>query len=71
MSLLDESVNFKKHDVRMVERNVARGVISRAEMDTTIEKLEDDAENAEWVSIDSLSLEADESDLGDKTSQSI
>lgn len=54
MALLNDSVDFKKLDVRLVERNVGRGVISQDDLDKAIKKLPDDEENAEWVSIDSL-----------------
>jgi hypothetical protein len=54
MALLHEAVEKKKMDVRMVERNVARGVITQADADAALKSLPDDAENAEYVSIDSL-----------------
>jgi hypothetical protein len=67
MTLLFESVDFKKLDVRMTERNVARGVLTRAELDAAVKMLPDDGENAEWVSIDSLSKDTDESNLNGKS----
>lgn len=54
MSLLHESVESKKFDVRVVERNVARGVISAADLDQVLKELPDDAENADWVSIEAI-----------------
>ena len=54
MTLLHEAVDTKKLDVRTIERNLARGVVSAAEVDQSIKQLPDDAENAEYVSIQSL-----------------
>jgi hypothetical protein len=65
MTLLHESVDFKKLDVRMIERNVARGVISAEDVQKAASKLPDDAENAEWVSIESIEGEGDDSEGGD------
>jgi hypothetical protein len=63
MALLHESVDFKKMDVRLIERNIARGVLSKEELDRALKNLPDDAENGEWVSLDLLSHQADESEL--------
>lgn len=63
MTLLHESVEFKKLDVRMVERNVARGVLSSEDVEKAIKKLPDDGENADWVSIEALADEGEESGL--------
>lgn len=54
MALLNESVAFKKLDVRLVERNLARGVLSSAEFNQSVSELPDDSENAEWVNIELL-----------------
>ncbi len=54
MTLLHEAVEQKKFDTRLVERNVARGVISMDEVEKNAKTLSDDAENAEYISIDSL-----------------
>ncbi len=54
MTLLHEAVEAKKFDTRMVERNIARGVMSADDQDKNLKKLPDDAENAEYISIDSL-----------------
>jgi hypothetical protein len=61
MTLLHEAVEAKKYDVRMVERNVARGMIAADDVEKAIKKLPDDAEFADYVSIDSLA--------GDEASQ--
>lgn len=54
MALLNESVESKKLDVRLVERNLTRGVLSSSELETSLKNLPDDSENAEWVDVDSL-----------------
>ena len=54
MTLLHEAVDAKKLDVRLVERNLARNVVTSAEYEQNTKMLPDDAENAEYVSIDSL-----------------
>jgi hypothetical protein len=64
MSLLHESVDSKKLDVRMVERNTARGVIKADDLDKSLKSLPDDADNAEWISLETLTDEADESENG-------
>jgi hypothetical protein len=61
MTLLNEAVQAKKQDVRMTERNLNRGVITQAEIDSHIKSLPDDAANAEWISIDSLANDGDDS----------
>jgi hypothetical protein len=63
MALLHESVEFKMLDVRLIERNVARGVLTQDQVAKAQEQLPDDADNAEWVSIDSLSDEGETNDV--------
>lgn len=60
MTLLHDAVEQKKLDIRMIERNIARGVMGADEVDKNLKKLPDDAENADWVSIDSLVKEGQE-----------
>ena len=62
MSLLHQSVEEKKFDVRVVERNVERNAISAKDWDKTVKELPDDAANADYVSLESLI--ADDSDAG-------
>jgi len=66
MALLNDAVDFKKLDVRMVERNIARGVISQDDLEKALRKLPDDEENAEWVSLDELVEEPDEAHFNGK-----
>ena len=54
MVLLNDSVEFKKLDVRLVERNLARGALTAAELNQAVSQLPDDSENAEWVNIETL-----------------
>jgi hypothetical protein len=60
MALLHDSVDSKKLDVRLVERNIARGVITLDEVQKALATLPDDSDHAEWVEIESLT-----EDLGD------
>ena len=41
-------------DTRVVERNVDRGVLAAKDVTSALKGLPDDAENAEYVAIDSL-----------------
>lgn len=62
MTLLHEAVDFKKMDTRMVERNIARGIIAAEDVEKAAKKLPDDAENAEYVSVESFLTEDDDSE---------
>lgn len=61
MTLLHEAVEAKKYDVRLIERNISRGVIAAEDAAKIQKNLPDDAENAEWISIDSLANEGEQS----------
>ncbi len=63
MALLHESVDYKKMDVRLVERNIARGVLSREELNQALETLPDDSENADFVQVDALMGDAGDSEM--------
>ncbi len=54
MSLLHDSIISKKFDVRMLDKNLVRGVITDKEAKTQVEQLPDDAENASFVSLDEI-----------------
>lgn len=54
MVLLDEAVEAKKFDVRVSERNIERGFIKMDDYSKSLKSLPDDAENAEWISIESI-----------------
>ena len=54
MALLHEAVEEKKLDVRVAERNVTRGVISADDLQKSRDKLPDDGDNAQWVSVEAL-----------------
>ena len=41
-------------DVRMVERNTARGVITANEVEAAVKALPDDSENAIYVNVETL-----------------
>lgn len=57
MTLLKDAVEAKKFDIRMIERNLARGVITAQDAQATSDVLPDDGENAEWISIETLAGE--------------
>ncbi|MEK6704534.1 MAG: hypothetical protein AABZ06_01980 [Bdellovibrionota bacterium] len=57
MVLLHDAIESKKLDIRIIERNIAKGVVTSAEVDKHLQQLPDDSENADWVSIESLSQE--------------
>ena len=54
MSLLHDSINEKKFDVRMLEKNLVRKVVTDKEAKTFVEELPDDAANAEFISLDAI-----------------
>lgn len=54
MTLLHDAVDEKKFDVRISERHLARGVIKSEDFLKNISVLPDDAQNAEWVSVEYL-----------------
>jgi hypothetical protein len=59
MALLHEAVEEKKFDVRVVERNITKGVISSDEAKKALNQLPDDGENATFVSIDQLAADGE------------
>jgi hypothetical protein len=54
MSLLHESIVNKKFDVRMLEKNLVRNVVSDKEVKAHLEQLPDDSENADFVNVDDI-----------------
>lgn len=54
MTLLNEAVKEKKLDIRMIERNLSQGVVSKNELEQAALELADDAANADWISLDAL-----------------
>ncbi len=54
MTLLHEAAEFKKMDTRVVERHLDRGVLQSKDLDKALKELPDDADNAEYVSIQSI-----------------
>jgi len=59
MTLLFEAVEQKKLDTRVVERNMQRGVVSASDVEKATKNLPDDAENADWVTLEALAAEED------------
>ncbi len=54
MSLLHESIQEKKFDTRMLDKNLVRNVVADKEVKAHLERLPDDSENATYVSIEEL-----------------
>jgi hypothetical protein len=54
MSLLHEAIDQKKFDVRMLEKNLVRNVVTDKEVKSFIDQLPDDAENAAIISLDEI-----------------
>ena len=54
MSLLHDSIQEKKFDVRMLDKNLVRNVVSDKDVTTHLEQLPDDAENAVFTSVEEL-----------------
>ena len=54
MALLHEASELKKLDVRVVERNIDRGLVGHKDLEKSLKELPDDAANAEWISVDDL-----------------
>jgi hypothetical protein len=54
MSLLHDSIHEKKFDVRMLDKNLVRNVVSDKEVKTHLEQLPDDAENAVFTTVEEI-----------------
>ena len=54
MSLLIDGIQEKKFDVRMIEKNLVRNVVSDKEAKAQAEALPDDAENAVFINLDEI-----------------
>ena len=52
--LLNEAVESKKMDTRLVERHIAKGLTTSEEVQKWVNQLPDDSENADWISVDEL-----------------
>ena len=64
MALLHVAVDAKKLDVRIVERNLERGVLTHQDVDKALKTLPDDAANADYIEIESLIEPEEGSDNG-------
>ncbi len=54
MSLLNEAVEDKKFDIRVVERNISRGLVLDEDWKKVEAALPDDADNADYLNLDTL-----------------
>jgi len=55
MSLLHEAIHEKKFDVRMLEKNLVRNVVTDKDVKVMVEQLPDDSANAEFITLDQIS----------------
>jgi hypothetical protein len=55
MTLLHNAIEAKKFDSRVMERNLQRSLVKTEEVQASVAALQDDAEFAEYVSIDAIS----------------
>ena len=51
MSLLSNYLDEKEFDVRVIQRNMARGLVLQADLDKHVKKLPDDTNQGEWVNV--------------------
>jgi hypothetical protein len=61
MALLHEAVEVKKLDTRIIDRSLAKGHVTKEEVQKSFKDLPDDAANAEWISIDNIAAQEDTS----------
>lgn len=59
MALLQESLQEKKFDTRLIDRHLTRGVVAEKDYQAAIQSLPDDSEAADYVSIEVLDDLAD------------
>lgn len=59
MTLLHKAFQDKKFDVRLIEKNTSRGILSTSELEQNQSQLPDDAENADYISLDALTDDGD------------
>lgn len=59
MTLLYNSIDNKKFDTRIIERNLERGSITPKEAEKQAKDLPDDSDNASWVSTEDLARAED------------
>ncbi len=57
MVLLDDAVEKKKWDVRTLEKNIERGLMTQDELEKELKKLPDDSANVEFVDLEKLEQE--------------
>lgn len=54
MALLNQAIHEKKLDVRVIEKNLVRGLTSAQEYEKSLKELPDDSANAEWRNVDQI-----------------
>lgn len=71
MTLLHEATDAKNFDVRLLERNLSRGRVTAEAARKNESELPDDAENASFISIDSLINDENAQAKGEPASQTL
>ncbi len=59
MSLLNDAVQDKKFDTRVIERNLSRNLVRQDEYNQFVKTLPDDAAHAEHISMEELLQEVE------------
>jgi hypothetical protein len=54
MTLLHDSIMEKKLDTRLVEKNLAKGILSPADHEKALKALPDDSDNADYTNLEEL-----------------
>jgi len=54
MTLLIDALHDKRFDVRVLEKNLARGVVQDDDVQKFTKQLPDDGANAHWVNLEEL-----------------
>jgi hypothetical protein len=58
MPLLRNAVEQKKFDIRLIEKNVTRGVVSQEETEKYLKSLPDDSHNVDIVELGDIDSES-------------
>lgn len=64
MTLLNDAIQDKKFDVRMMDKNMSRGEVTADDVQKAVKSLPDDAANAEFISVETLMAQALEQKRG-------
>lgn len=54
MALLNQAIQDKKYDTRILERNQVRGIVNSQDAEKALKELPDDSVAGEWRNIDQI-----------------